>query len=222
MYLLVDFGKINLKNLQKLQKLKLDGDDFSRVSGVKKQPRIDLQIHDQITHKAIPPSILRYLPDSKKIKYNAKAKRESFLPLINTNNQLKKGLQDTDLRSANNRFIERIANRVEGKGGGGSGISSTEGLIGASLRKRKLTKVEKIATNMQRSPVVEDLITTQRKPTQQDVSDLIQQAKNTNNTPKPRQPQKIRGQKPLPQTVEQKRRALETGYKRKALQAKYT
>jgi len=181
------FGKINLKNLKKLQKLDISGDDFVRASGLKKASSTITAIHDQITHRAIPQSVKKYLENEKGIAYKASVKKLPFLPLANPINELKKSSGREDY----NKAIERLADKVEGRYRG-QGLDT---VIGNTIRKKRLTKAEQIATNMQRSPIVDDLINTKREPTQQDVLNLIEEARAENRTRK-RQPKKIRGEKP--------------------------
>ena len=202
-FLLCDFGKINLRNLKKLQKLDISGDDFVRTSGLTKSDKINFLIHDQITHKAIPQSVGKYVENFDKTAYNAAARKEKFLPLANPVNQLKRSriLKDDDLKQQYNSSIERLADSVEGR------FRNTPilGGIGKALRKKKLTKAEQIATNMAGSPVVGRLLKNPSKPaTQLDVSDLIREARRDNRNTKP-QAKKIKGIKEPEKTLEEKK-----------------
>jgi hypothetical protein len=197
------FGKINLKNLKKLQKLDLSGDDFVRASGLQKSDKINFLIHDQISHKAIPQYVGKYVDNFDKTAYTSAARKEKFLPLANPNNQLKKSriLKDDDLKQQYNSGIERLADSVEGR------FRNTPilGGIGKALRKKKLTKAEQIATNMAGSPVVGRLLKNPNKPvTQLDVSDLIREARRDNRNTKP-QSKKVKGIKEPEKTIEEKK-----------------
>ncbi len=191
----VDFGKINLRNLSKLQKLDISGDDFARASGLKTPESTIVRIHDQITHKAIPQTAKKYLEGADKIAYKKSINKLSFLPLANPINELKKSTGRGDY----NASLERLADKVEGRYRG-QGLDT---VIGNTIRKKRLSKAEQLATNMQRSPIVDDLITTKRQPTQEDVANLIKEARLENRTTK-RQPKKIRGEKPQSNIEEKK------------------
>lgn len=194
------FGKINLKNLQKLQKLDISGDDFALISGVKKPyDSIATQIHDQITHKKIPFSIKKYIDPSGVVSYK---EQYDYLPLANPNNQ-SKYLNRKNRVNYNNQ-LEEIAATLEGRY---RGTSKTD-RIGQGLRKKKLTAIEKLATANQGSQTVKDLYLTQKNPTQEDVVNLIQEAKR-NQTEKIIQTKKIRGAKPAPTTIEDKKLKLQ-------------
>lgn len=200
------FGKINLKNLQKLQKLDISGDDFVRASGLNKSDKINFLIHDQISHKAIPQSVSKYLKNSEKVAYNSEARKQPFLPLANPNNQLKnsKILKDDTTKYAYNSDIERLADGVEGMYRNNTLLAG----IGKALRKKKLTKAEQIATNLSGSPTVGRLLKNPDKPpTELDVKDLIYTARKENGTTK-RQLKKVRGAKPEQKTLEEKKSDL--------------
>jgi hypothetical protein len=198
--LLCDFGKINLKNLQKLQKLDIGGDDFVRASGLNKADKTRFKIHDQITHRAIKPIAKKYLEQADKVRYNSKARKLSFLPLANPVNQLKGGLPSG---SQYNSSLERLADKVEGQARGS--VKPIDGL-GRAFRKKNLTKAEQIATRYQNSPIIDDLITTQRKPTTTDVQGLITEAQRSGKGS--REVKKIKGDKPW-QDLKRKRYDME-------------
>ena len=212
-FLLCDFGKINLKNLQKLQKLDISGDDYIRASGLRKGHNISFDIHDQITHKAIPPYVKKYLDDNKNVSYKRDIKKLNYLPISNPINQAKNKRGSVEY----NQALERLAARVEGKGRKKFKYSLAEPLdtVGNSIRKRNLTKVEKLATNMQTLPVVNNLMTTKRKPTQSDVASLIKEVKQNAYDRRgiiTQQLPKQRGSKVKPQTVEEKKSIMRQKY----------
>lgn len=214
----VDFGKINLKNLRKLQKLDISGNDFARTSGlktpkqsVKSNPKIaltDVQIHDQITHKSIPRSVLKYLPNNESIKYTEKAKTKKYLPIINSSNQTEKGLKEFSPRLKSNIFIEDIAASVEGNRLGDEKAVA----IGKGVRKKLLSKVEKLATNTMEQPVIRDLLATKRQPTQDDVNEVIKAARERAKGIKQKLDERKLQNKEKPRSIQEKKNYLREKY----------
>lgn len=195
------FGKINMKNLQKLQKLNISGDDFARASGVSAKEAINLKIHDQIAHKKVPQWSKKYLTDQDKIKYKKSVSALSFLPLANPINQVKK----VDVSKYNND-IESMVDNIQGRRGDIRPLAQ----IGKAIRKRKMSDVEQLATV--NSPITSRLLKTpDKKPTKQDTKDLIDWMQK-NKKGQQRFTPKTKGIKPQPTTIEEKKQKLAQKY----------
>lgn len=188
------FGKINLKNLKKIQKLDLSkADNYALRSRLGQDNSITERIHDGVTHTKIPASL------SKRFGYDEKEAPYMLL------NKLK-----GDDGQKYNRKIEKIANGVEGLER--FKYDSPEYRIGRALRKKKLSAAEKITTRQQNSSVLTGLIEDKTtKPTQDQVDYLISNIKS-NSTKPPRITPKIKGSKPQPQNIEQKKQGLKQKY----------
>lgn len=200
------FGKINLKNLQKLQKLDLSkADEFTFVSGLPKSKMRVTQLHDTI-HMQVPMSSKKYIKGHSTVKYNKEAKKSPFLPLANPINQVSSAKPSKNY----NEGIEKIVEGLEGLNRYDDLTPYENKLqqIGNALRKKKLTKVERLA----RYPIVTSpIFTDSKKPTQEDVVNLINKVKTTAK-PKTIQQPKTKGLKPQPQTIEEKKQNLKQKY----------
>lgn len=196
-FLLCDFGKINLRNLQKLQKLDLSkGEDYVKASGLKipKPNQIDLRIHDSITHQHIP---TKYYKKYLSLNYKPTSSKNLLL-----NNSSKNSIGD-------NIIIEEIANGIEKQNL--TNNLNKENIMGLGIRRKKLSKVEKLATGLQSSHTIKDIYKTQRKPTQEDVYSLIQEARQYRE-PKSQSAPKTKGSKPREATIEEKKQKLAQKY----------
>ena len=195
------FGKINIKNLNKIKKLDISGDDFAIASGVKPVDAINLKIHDQIAHKKVPQWSKKYLTDQNKINYKKFVSKLSFLPLANPINQIKK----VDVNKYNND-IESMVDNIQGRRGDTRPLAQ----IGKAIRKREMSDVEQLATV--NSPITSRLLkTSDKKPTQQDTKDLIDWMQK-NKKGQQRFTPKTKGTKPTPTTIEEKKQKLAQKY----------
>jgi hypothetical protein len=196
-----DFGKINLKNLKKLQKLDISGDDFAITSGIKPLDAINIKIHDQIAHKKVPPTAKKYLTDQDKIKYKKSVSQLAFLPLANPINQVRK----VDVNRYNND-IESMVDNIQGRRGDIRPLAQ----IGKAIRRRNMSDVEQLATV--NSPITSRLLAKPDKPpTKQDLKDLkdwMQKNKKGGQRFEP----KTKGAKPTPKTIEEKQSNLKQKY----------
>ncbi len=218
-FLLCDFGKINLKTATKSRKwynafVKNKPNTFTEASGLK--PPSDLAtdiIHDKITHMKIPKSISGWL--DKKIG----SKTEQSTPFIALNKA-----ENWKDKSKYNTLTEYIANGVEAnkRYGTDRNISSEEGRqaysIGRALRKKKLNNEQKILTNLAGAAATGDrtrinLLKQITKKTEADPRDLqnaIDDFKDLNGGNN-RYSKKVKGTKPTT-TIEEKKSNLKQKY----------
>lgn len=204
MYILADFGKINLKNLQKLQKLDVENSKkvfISRSKVPSKHPMFTdemMSLHDGLTHTKVKPSLMKYLPQ-----VNYKNTPRDFL-------HLNPDYTDKNNKKFNNA-IESIAVGIEGKGRK-SGNSLV--ILGNSIRKRDLNDVEKLATSWQQVPEIVAVKNKSTPATEDDVSLLIKAFKDNRSryTNKDRGVRKIKGLKAPERDLEYKKAILEGRY----------
>lgn len=203
-FLLCDFGKINLKNLQKAKnKLSLiaKDDSFIKASGLEPPITKSFEIHDAISHKYVSPK-LQSVVTNKDPSVIYKNNTE-FLPLISKNNQF----NEIPLRSVEkyNNNLELIVDGIEGRGKRGSKGYRMFQSIGKSIRNKKLSEVDKLMTS-NRSYFDLPFI-----PDKQTVDELI---KNNRERAKPKTilAPKQRGVKPIPTTIEEKQLKLKQKY----------
>jgi len=204
---IITFGRLNLKNLQQIQKElpdKIKGNNFTRVSGLPDNTGGGIsQIHDQLVHRKVPMSIKKYLPNQEDIKYKTRTK---YLPLANDRNQTNKNLKNRNYSPyVYNASIETVTGGMQGQVNDGS----KEAIIGRALRKKKLSPTEKIATRFDNS--VNQILLRGKPVDESDVQYLKAIAKQESN-PNPRLPRKIKGTKRLAPTIEEKKQNLKQKY----------
>lgn len=202
-----EFGKINIKNLQKTQKflrsgtLEKSAEEFVTASKLKPSYSLSTSIHDGITHKKISPKVSRYIPT------DVPKTDKPFLPLNMGKNPDKY-----------NGGVEDIAVGVEASGIN-SRLSPKLYAVGRGIRKKKLTNIEKIMTADADSPELTNLYLMKNKPTKTDVQSYIKDMRETktqvNNWKPSRFAPKQRGAKPQPTTIEKKKEQLTQKYANK-------
>ncbi len=205
-YVYADFGKINLKNLQKVQdivkgdKLRKAAQDFVETSKLKGSGTLADDVHDGIIHRKITTSLAKYLPNT-----TVKSKKD-YLPLNLGKNP-----------GEYNNAIEDVAVGIHGLPKDARLSSYPERhTIGRAVRKKKLTKVEKIMTADPENIELYKLAVLQNKPDKNTVKDYIQEMRSTkkeiNNWQPSRFTPKTKGLKPTPTTIEEKQQKLKQKY----------
>jgi hypothetical protein len=198
-----NFGKVNLQNLQKMQKLDLTNTNqlFLQRSGLTNEhpafTNTAMEIHDGLTHSKIKPSLNKYLP---KVEY--KERPQDFLHL---NPSGKKDLADHRY----NQEVEKI-----GLGIDGIGRKNRQPLtvIGNAIRKKELSPVEQLATQHRNEEVYRLRYYNNTPATQDDVSKVISSLREAAAPKRGRGIRKARGVKPEPQELDFKKIKLEGRY----------
>ena len=148
-----------------------------------------LNIHDSVSHKAIPASLYKKVGGTEQPLTN-------YLPI--------------NAKGANNRQIEEIARGVEGWEREDTDLYK----IGRALRKKKLSRKDKAVIETGKSnrysQIISDVVDGKTKPNDIDWEYLRSRYQYESNTP--RIPRKTKGTKPLEATIEEKKQNLKQKY----------